>query len=132
MGCTFFTSFLCNSCNFQYFILGWTTLVLGPSNRVPVIAVLPFCFYAQGRVQVAVRAFDNDGGGLINMATFFNDIVISPVKKFSSPVVYTSSTPVPVNLTLSFRVMCTENFWPKLHHVLCSKERLQRSLQVQQ
>ena len=34
MGCTFFTSFLCNySCNFQYFILGWPTLrlVLGPS-----------------------------------------------------------------------------------------------------
>ena len=27
----FFTSFLCNSCNFQYFILGWPTLVLGPS-----------------------------------------------------------------------------------------------------
>ena len=24
--------FLCNSCNFQYFILGWPTLVLGPSN----------------------------------------------------------------------------------------------------
>ena len=27
MGCTFFTSFLCNSCNFQYYILGWPTLV---------------------------------------------------------------------------------------------------------
>ena len=31
MGSTVFTSFLCNSCNFQYFILGWPTLVLGPS-----------------------------------------------------------------------------------------------------
>ena len=31
MGCTFFTSFLCHSCNLQYFILGWPTLVLGPS-----------------------------------------------------------------------------------------------------
>ena len=31
MGSTFFPSFLCNSCNFQYFILGWPTLVLGPS-----------------------------------------------------------------------------------------------------
>ena len=28
MGCTFLTSFLCN---FQYLILGWPTLVLGPS-----------------------------------------------------------------------------------------------------
>ena len=25
MGCTFFTSFWCNSCNFQCFILGWPT-----------------------------------------------------------------------------------------------------------
>ena len=34
MGCTFFTSFLYNSCNFQYFILGWPSLVLGPSNSL--------------------------------------------------------------------------------------------------
>ena len=33
MGCKFFTSLLCNSCNFQYFILGWPTLVLGPSIK---------------------------------------------------------------------------------------------------
>ena len=34
MGCTFFfTSLLCNSCNFQYFIFGWPALVLGPSYK---------------------------------------------------------------------------------------------------
>ena len=33
MGCIFCTSFLCNSCNFQCFILGWPTLVPGPSNH---------------------------------------------------------------------------------------------------
>ena len=36
----FFTSFLCNSCNFQYFILGWPTLVLGPS-----IITLSRCYF---------------------------------------------------------------------------------------
>ena len=38
MACTFFTSFLCNSCNFQYFILGWPTLVLGPSYILILVA----------------------------------------------------------------------------------------------
>ena len=86
------------------------TVTFVSQNKVPVIVIFSFC-YAQGRIQVAVRAFDNDGGALINMATFFNDIVISPAKKFSPPVVYTSRTPVPVNLTLSFRVTCSENFF---------------------
>ena len=31
MVCTFFIAFLHNSCNFQYLILGWSTLVLSPS-----------------------------------------------------------------------------------------------------
>ena len=28
--CSISTSYLCNSCNFQYLILGWPTLVLAP------------------------------------------------------------------------------------------------------
>ena len=31
MVCTFFIAFLHNSCNFQYLILSWSTLVLSPS-----------------------------------------------------------------------------------------------------
>ena len=34
----FFTSFLCNSCNFQYFILGLPTLVLGPSYTREIVS----------------------------------------------------------------------------------------------
>ena len=36
----FFTSLLCNSCNFQYFILGWPNLVLGPSIRSHTVHTL--------------------------------------------------------------------------------------------
>ena len=41
MGCISFTSFLWNSCNFQYFILGWPTLVLGPSVSVIAASLEP-------------------------------------------------------------------------------------------
>ena len=34
MVCMFFIAFLHNSCNFQYLILGWSTLVLSPSYEV--------------------------------------------------------------------------------------------------
>ena len=33
-----FTSFLCNACNFQYLVLGWTTILLDPS------LIHPSCF----------------------------------------------------------------------------------------
>ena len=37
-----FISFLCNSFNFQYFILGWPTLVLGPSILYANIKLLVY------------------------------------------------------------------------------------------
>ena len=49
MVCTFFIAFLHNSCNFQYLILGWSTLVLGPSIVQPTIKCL-LCFLSDGHI----------------------------------------------------------------------------------
>ena len=57
----FLLHFLCNSCNFQYFILGWPTLVLGPSFVQDItkedlfIIVVSAAIYSQSESATAGR-----------------------------------------------------------------------------
>ena len=59
MVCMFFIAFLHNSCNFQYFILGWSTLVLGPSYIVPNVLWTPLSS------SLGMKLFDRKLKGLV-------------------------------------------------------------------
>ena len=114
MVCMFFIAFLHNSCNFQYLILGWSTLVLSPSIIVcePSQAVVSNTHLAFLNTEVMsdlckVSLFDFSGLIYIYVA-YFNQLLhcmetVGCCKtRFDSEKIYFTETTLYLRLNVLF------------------------------